>query len=291
MKNKIIKYAKELNIECVGVAPVMQYRDLREKLERKHKRYGTSQFEEKDVAKRCDPHITYPWAKSIIVCLFPYYTGEDESSNISRYARIPDYHKIAKEKLTEICTFMKKEQSDVRTECFADTGVLHDRHLAYLAGLGFVGKNTLLINEKYGTYFFIGYSITYIELEPDSPLDTKCKMCNRCLTNCPGKALDGEFLDCEKCVSYITQLKEITEEQRKILKNQDKVYGCDKCQEVCPYNENPVLTPIEEFYEKRVVNLDRNEILKMSNKEFKEKYGDFPFSWRTKAVILKNFDK
>ncbi len=291
MKEKIINYAAELDIEYVGVAPVMEYSDLREKLERKSERYGISQFEEKDIAKRCDPRITYPWAKSIIVCLFPYYTGEDDNSNISKYARIPDYHKIAKDKLTEICKFIKKETSDVKTECLADTGVLHDRHLAYLAGLGIVGKNTLLINEKYGTYFFIGYIITDLELEYDKPQSSNCKMCNRCKNACPGQALDGEFLDCEKCVSYITQLKEITEEQREILKKQDKIYGCDKCQEVCPHNENPILTPIKEFYKKRVVNIDKNELLNMSNKEFKEKYGDFPFSWRKKCVILKNFDK
>lgn len=291
MKDKIIKFAQELNIEYVGVAPVMRYGELAEKLKEKNKRYGTSQFEEKDIEKRCDPRITYPWAKSIIVCLFPYYTGEDDDSNISKYARIPDYHIIAKNKLSLIAEFIRSEKSNVNTFCCADTGALHDRYLAYLAGLGFVGKNTLLINEKYGTYFFIGYIVTDLELEKDAPADSKCKMCNRCINACPGGALDGEYLDCEKCVSYITQLKEITGEQKKILKKQDKIYGCDRCQEVCPHNENPVNTPIKEFYDKRVVKLEKNELLNMSNKEFKEKYSDFPFSWRTKAVILKNFDK
>ena len=129
MKDKIIKYANQLNIEYVGVAPVMEYNDLREKLIIKRERYSVSQFEEKDIEKRCDPRITYPWAKSIIVCLFPYYTGEDYDSNISRYARIPDYHIVVKNKLNQICDFIKKEQDSCTTESFADTGILHDRHL------------------------------------------------------------------------------------------------------------------------------------------------------------------
>lgn len=291
MKEKIIQYAQKLNIEYVGVAPVREYDDLREKLERRRKKYTASQFEEKDTDIRCNPKLSYPWAKSIIVCLFPYYTGEDEGSNISKYARIPDYHKVAKNKLTLISEYIVKEIPNAKTLCFADTGVLHDRYLAYLAGLGFMGCNTMLINEKYGTYFFIGYIVTDLELEADKPQDKKCKLCGKCISACPGKALDGEFLDCEKCVSYITQLKEITDTQAEILKKQDKVYGCDKCQEVCPHNENPVLTPIKEFYKKRVVNLNRTELFNMSNREFKEKYNEFPFSWRGKAVILKNFDK
>lgn len=291
MKDKIKKYARELNIEYIGVAPVKRYDDLAERINMRRQKYGLNQFEEMDVEKRVNPLVTFTWAKSIIVCLFPYYTGEDKDANISRYARIPDYHLVAKEKLQQLADFIKQE-SGAKCEFFADTGVLHDRYLAYMAGLGFFGMNTCLINEKYGTYFFIGYIVTDLELEADAPQNRKCMECGNCIKNCPGRALDNDgHLNAIKCVSYITQIKDLTQEQRKILKNQQMIYGCDRCQEVCPHNANPIKTPIAEFYEKRQSKLEKSELLSMSNREFKQKYGKFAFSWRGKATILKNFDK
>lgn len=291
MKELIIDFAKKLNIEFCGIAPVERYCDLEVRIKARRARYGLSDFEEKNIEKRVNPHASYPWAKSIVVCLFPYYTGEDENANISRYARIPDYHTVARKKLEEICAFIKKE-TNAACECFADTGVLHDRYLAYLAGLGFWGMNTCLINEKYGTYFFIGYIITDLDLPADKPLDKTCALCGRCVSACPGKALDGEFqMNVNNCVSYITQLKDMSQHQREIISSQQMVYGCDRCQEICPHNENPAKTPIEEFYEKRLTNLSKEELMSLSNREFKMRYGDFPFSWRGKAAILKNFDK
>lgn len=291
MKESIKQYANKLNIEYTGIAPVCRYDDLEKRLGYHREKYGINQFEETDIEKRVNPLITFPWAKSIIVCIFPYYTGEDGDANVSRYARIPDYHTVAIDKLQQIVNFINQE-SGAKCECFADTGVLHDRYLAFLAGLGFFGVNNCLINEEYGSYFFIGYIVTDLELKPDEPQKKECLKCGKCVKKCPGGALDGVGgFEAKCCVSYITQIKELTEEQMNILKGQDMIYGCDRCQEVCPHNANPVKTPIKEFYKKRQSKLEKNELLAMSNKEFKQKYGDFPFSWRGKAVILKNFDK
>ena len=291
MKSEMLEFAKKLNIEYTGVAPVMRYSELSEILTQRQKKYGLSEFEEQDVEKRVNPVLAFPWAKSIIVCLFPYYTGESADSNISKYAQIPDYHNVVKNKLNKICDYIN---SKVESHCevFCDTGVLHDRYLAYLAGLAVRGVNTCMINEKYGSYFFIGYIVTDLELENDKPKTASCIKCGKCKDACPGKAIDGDFhIDVKKCVSYITQLKLINEEQRKILNSQDMVYGCDRCQEVCPHNENIPKTPILEFYEKSVTKLTKEELENLSNRAFKEEYGDFPFSWRGKSVILKNFDK
>lgn len=291
MKQEIFEFARKLDIEYIGIAPVMYYEELEMQIAEREKRYGLSEFEEKDISLRVDPKKTYPWAKSIIVCLFPYYTGEDARANVSKYAKIPDYHTVTKNKLNEICDFIK-EKNDARLECFSDTGVLHDRFLAYLAGLGFFGLNTCLINEKYGTYFFIGYIITDLKLTPDKPLQNECLKCKKCVSVCPGGAIDGEFhINVKNCVSYITQLKKLTQEQIKILKKQNMVYGCDKCQDICPYNQNPTFTPIKEFYEKCEPVLKKETLENMSNKEFLKKYGEFAFSWRGKGTILKNFDK
>lgn len=291
MKEEIFEFAKKLDIEYIGIAPVMCYDELEKRIEERKTKYGLSEFEEKNISLRTNPKLTYPWAKSIIVCLFPYYTGESEGANVSKYAKIPDYHKVTKKKLNEICDFIKGK-TDTRLECFSDTGILHDRYLAYLAGLGFFGVNTCLINEKYGTYFFIGYIITDLELSPDKPIEKECKKCKKCVSVCPGGAIDETFhINVRNCVSYITQLKKLTQEQTEILKNQDMVYGCDKCQDICPYNQNPALTPIKEFYEKCEPILEKETLENMSNKEFLKKYGVFAFSWRGKGTILKNFDK
>lgn len=291
MKQEIFEFAKKLDIEYTGIAPVMCYDELKKRILEREKKYGLSEFEEKDVSIRVNPLITYPWAKSIIVCLFPYYTGEDKDANVSKYAKIPDYHKVAKNKLNAICDFISEKQN-ARLECFADTGVLHDRYLAYLAGLGFFGLNSCLINEKYGSFFFIGYIITDLELTPDKPLEKECKKCKKCISNCPGGAIDETFhINVRNCVSYITQLKKLTQEQTQILKRQNMVYGCDKCQDVCPHNQNSICTPIKEFYEMSEPILKKETIENMSNKEFLKKYGEFAFSWRGKGTILKNFDK
>jgi len=291
MKEEIFEFAKKLNIEYIGIAPVTHYLELEDRIKSREKKYGLSEFEERDIALRANPKITYAWAKSIIVCLFPYYTGEDDGANVSKYAKIPDYHKIAAKKLGKICEFIKG-RTNATCECFADTGVLHDRYLAYLAGLGFFGLNTCLINEKYGSFFFIGYIVTDLKLPPDKPIEKECIKCRKCVLNCPGGAIDGEFhINVKKCVSYITQLKKLTQEQKDILKSQNMVYGCDRCQEVCSYNQNPKVTPIAEFYEKKEALLKKSDIENMSNKEFRKKFGDFPFSWRGKGTILKNFDK
>ncbi len=291
MKEEIIEFAKKLNIEYLGIAKAERYDELEVHIKSRKEKYGLSEFEEQNIEKRVNPSLTFPWAKSIIVCLFPYYTGEDNDANVSRYARIPDYHKIANKKLTEIIRFIN-EKAKAKCECYVDTGVLHDRFLAYISGLGFRGLNTCLINEKYGTYFFIGYIVTDIELIPDKPIKKECLKCRKCVNACPGHAIDGSFhINAGKCVSYITQLKKLTKEQKEILKKQNMIYGCDKCQEVCPYNQNPVKTPITEFYEKREPKLSKETLENMSNREFLKKYRDFPFSWRGKSTILKNFDK
>ena len=118
----------------------MRYDDLERRLNYRREKYGINQFEEADIEKCINPLLIFPWAKSIVVCLFPYYTGEDKDANISRYARIPDYHRVAKEKLEKIADYIKGTYK-AQTECFADTGVLNDRYLAYMSGLGFYGMN------------------------------------------------------------------------------------------------------------------------------------------------------
>lgn len=292
MKEKIKSFAKKLQIEYTGIVSAAPMVELREILSSRRKTYGITSFEEADLDKRTVPELTIAGAKSIVVCLFPYYNGPNNEGNLSRFARIPDYHKVVMERLEKICEFIKQEKPDANFLPFVDSGPLADKFLAYQAGLGFFGKNSLLINEKYGSYVFIGYIITDLDLAPDAPLEKSCDNCGRCIRACPGGALKDAFdFNAQSCVSHITQLKTISNEQEKILRAQSSVYGCDICQEVCPHNANIPLTPIAEFQKPFLNELEEKTLRAMSNREFTRTYKNSPFSWRGKSAILKNFMK
>ncbi len=292
MKEKIKAYAGQLNIEYVGIASASPAHDLKERLMLSREKYGITPFEEADIEKRINPMLTMENAKSVIVCLFPYANHQRETQNVSLYARLPDYHKVVGAYLAKICEFIRKEHPACNLKPFVDSGPLSDKYFAYLAGLGFQGKHTLLINEKYGTFCFIGYIITDLPLAADKPIERKCEACSACIKACPGKALQSDgMMDATRCVSYITQSKEITIEQKNILDSQPYVYGCDICQNACPYNQNLPCTPIPEFCNPTLDGLQKEEIESISGREFKRRYADYPFTWRGKDAILKNFGK
>ena len=248
MKNQILNFIHSLGIEKCGIA---HYRD-----------------------------------KSAIVCLFPYYTGNREG-NLSLYARGTDYHQVIKEKLFPVCDFIRELSPDTDCEIFADIGPEIDRRLAYEAGLGFYGKNQMLINDDFGSYFFIGYILCDLVLEPDSPLDKTCIGCNRCTKCCPGCAL-GENLDINKCASHISQKKgDLTENEVAILKKSTLIFGCDTCQMVCPHNKIAP-KPMKEFTKDLIDTISLSDLEGISNREFMKKYKNRAFSWRGKSVLERN---
>lgn len=226
--------------------------------------------------------------KSAIVCLFPYYCG-DRDGNLSLYARGLDYHSVIKEKLLPVCEYIKGLAPDTKCEIFADIGPEIDRDLAYKAGLGFYGKNRMLINDDFGSYFFIGYILTDLPLDADKPLDKNCMGCNKCVESCIGGALSDGFC-LEKCASHISQKKgDLTESEIAIIKKTGLIWGCDTCQRVCPHN-NITPHPMKEFSEDMIDTLKREDIENLSNKEFLSKYKNRAFSWRGKNVLLRNID-
>lgn len=230
-------------------------------------------------------------AKSIIVCLLPYYTSScNQEGKIAIYARGKDYHIIAKDYLNKIGNEIALYVHNFRFTSFADTGPLCDRKLAEEAGIGFLGINRCLINEKYGSYAVIGYIVCNYLFERDSALDIECMKCMKCVNSCPGRALDkdGNFNE-SKCLSYITQKKsELTDFERKLITDNGMIFGCDRCQLVCPHNDSICETEICEFNENLIYSLTLEDIEALSNKEFKKKYGDRAFAWRGKKVLERN---
>lgn len=281
MKEKIIKLAESIDITQIGILKAEVFSDLGDILYK----HDSVPMVTDNTNERINPFLLMSEAKSIIVCLFPYFTDVPKG-NISKYAYGTDYHTVIQNKLSSIKVFL--ENSGYKAEIHADNSPLNDRYLAYKAGLGFIGENGFLINPTYGSYTFIGYIITDCPLTPDTPLENTCMKCMQCIKSCPGSAIsENHRFNHEKCLSYITQKKgELTEEEQSIIKKYGSVWGCDMCQDVCPHNKNVPSSPFEEFTENTISVLEIDESI--SNKEFKRKYSDRAFSWRGKNVLLRN---
>ena len=226
--------------------------------------------------------------KSAIVCLFPYYVEHKDPSNLSRYTWATDYHLVINEYLKKLIEKLQIINTDAQFSIHCDTSPLADRYMAYLAGLGFYGKNNCFISPKWGSYVVIGTILTTLELEPDTPLTQSCMGCNRCITACLGQCLGLDEFKFDTCKSYLTQKKgELTLEEEHIIAKTPLVFGCDVCQEVCPHNKDISTTPIPEFQSVEPY-IDRDELDSLTNKEFKAKYGHRAFSWRGKKILIRN---
>lgn len=192
--------------------------------------------------KRLDPRKLVPGAKTVISLLFNYFPAQEQSSpeapKIAKYAYGEDYHYILKDKLHSLLSFIRENIGEVDGRAFVDSAPVMDRVWAKEAGLGWLGKNTLLLNKKSGSFFFIAELILDLELAPNLPTKfDHCGTCTRCIDACPTDALvDANLLDASKCISYLTiELKnEIPTEFKGQMENW--AFGCDICQDVCPWN-------------------------------------------------------
>lgn len=219
-------------------------------------------------------------AKSIIVYLFPYWLGEDfyENLNISKYAVPADYHIIAGEYLKKITEELKREYPENQFEHFCDNSPVNEVKAAVLCGLGVKGRNGLLINEKYGSFCFIGEVITDREFLYNVPEMKSCLDCGLCVKKCPASSLSENGVDKAKCLSDITQRKgELTESQSSMIKESGCIWGCDICQDVCPMNKNIAVTPIKEFLETAIAHFSEGNSVEGR-----------AFAWRTRKVIERN---
>ena len=224
--------------------------------------------------------------KSVIAAAFPYYTGEFNNANISKYCFGLDYHKVIYALLEKLAVSISLSDYKI----FCDTGKNDDRKIAQKCGLGFYGINSLIINKDYGSYFFIGYIFCNESFDYSTPDFQSCKKCMACKKACPAHAVNGDFtINAEKCLSHVTQKKgELTPDEIKMLVENNAVFGCDICQTVCPHNKNVKKTNFDEFSKNLITNLSYDEISSLSNKEFLKKYGDRAFAWRGKKVPERN---
>ena len=222
--------------------------------------------------------------KSVIVFLLPYYTGE--TVNISRYSASLDYHIIIKEITDKLIRELKQNYPEYNFAGFGDHSPINEREAALSCGLGILGDNGLIINEKYGSYVFIAEILT--DLPPDvlgaakPEAVLRCEGCGACKKICP----TGCLSDYEKeCLSAITQKKgDLSFEEIALIRKHGTVWGCDACQSVCPHNKNPELTPIDFFYRERIDELTSDILNAMSDEEFKRR----AFAWRGRKTVERN---
>ena len=198
---------------------------------------------ERDPELRADPEMLVPGAKTVIAVLYNYFTPGTLSPKsrykTSRYAFGKDYHVVINEKLKIVAEYIKQMTKSQNTRVFVDTAPIFEKAWAQRSGLGWIGKNSLLINENTGSFHFIGIVITDVELQYDIPVEEKCGNCNLCIEACPTGALIGPHeLDVRKCISHLTmeQKNQLPVEFKNKFNN--FIYGCDICQEACPWNKN-----------------------------------------------------
>lgn len=259
---------------------------------------------------RSDPKKLLPSAKSLI-CLglvynseAPYSTEEktgatDAAGWVSRYAWGADYHTVLKDKLFELVEALRREAGDFDYKVCVDTAPLLERTYAHHAGLGWIGKNTCLINQQLGSWVFLGEIITSLDLEPDQPAPFRCGTCTRCIDACPTDALvpigdpagpaDGpsHALDSRLCISYWTiELRGSIPEQHRGEMGAH-IFGCDICQDVCPWNRSAATTAMPEFQPKnRLPPLD--ELASMTREEFDARFSASPIERTRYRGFLRN---
>ena len=264
IKHIVQAAAREAGFELCGIAPVERfpeaasYADWIAAGHAGDMKYLEARNEEGEL-KRASLEFAVPWARSVIVCALnyntrnPYSTQVSEAGRgwISRYAwGRQDYHDSVIRRLRMVETRLYEEagREDLKTRCYVDTGPVSERMYAKYAGIGWIGKNTCLINQKQGSWLFLGVILTSAEIEPDLPAPDRCGTCTRCIEACPTDAFVGPHqLDANRCISYLTIEKKgrIAADLRDGMGHH--VFGCDICQDVCPWNRKAPFSSAEEF--------------------------------------------
>ena len=244
-RTKMIKdEAYRLGFEFIGVSKAERMDEEARRLEEwlSQGMHGKMQYMENHFEKRVDPTKLVEDSKSVVTLLYNYHTDkkqQDETApKISTYAYGKDYHFVIKDKLKELLFLINEKIGEVHGRCFVDSAPVMERDWAKRSGSGWIGKNSLLINPKAGSYFFLAELIIDLELEADGPMKDYCGRCTRCIDACPTEAIspEGYVVDGSKCISYFTiELKEAIPESMK-GKFDNWMFGCDVCQEVCPWN-------------------------------------------------------
>jgi len=295
---KIIKEeARRLGFDACGIAKAVQLDDDARRLEQwlNKGHQGKMQYMERYFDLRIDPRKLVPGAKSVITLSLNYYPKEKQiadTPHIAKYAWGKDYHYVIKEKLNQLLTFIKEHIGDVDGRGFVDSAPVLERSWAVRSGLGWVGKNGNVLTRNAGSFFFIATLITDLDLVVDAPFITDhCGTCTRCIDSCPTQAIvSPSEVDGSKCISYLTiELKDTLIPSEFHGKMDNWMFGCDVCQDVCPWNRfskpnsEPAFIPIPE-----ILNLSLQEWETMSEEAFNRIFKNAPLKRSKWSGIQRN---
>jgi epoxyqueuosine reductase len=257
--------------------------------------HGSMDYMERNFDLRVNPCNLVPGAKSVITLLLNYFPAEkqkEDAPKISKYAYGKDYHEVIRSKLNELLTIARTEIGEINGRGFVDSAPVLERAWAQRSGLGWVGKNGNLINKNSGSFFFIATLITDLELEYDNPFAKDyCGTCTRCIDACPTDAiLPDKVVDGSKCISYFTiELKEMLIPESMNGKFENWIFGCDICQDVCPWNRfSKPNTEIEFTPIPQVLNLSTSQWNELTEESFKKIFTNSPLSRSKFAGIKRN---
>lgn len=287
-KDSIKEYSRSLGLELVGFSKCRKYSELIPYLEERQDRNVQNEFEDNDINRRVDPFLYMENGKTIVSIAFPYFHGADccgegSSGYFSKYTLGMDYHANLSDYLQKICRHI--EGLGGSAVYFVDSNSLPERYIASLSGIGFIGKNNMLITRRYGSYVFLGEIITDLELEEDAPAKGGCGSCDLCSEACPTGSLRQNNPNI--CLSYITQKKELEDSWLKLLGG--RLFGCDTCQDICPFNKAAEHSKLECFRPfDYLCRPDLRKLALLSNAEFREEYKKASCGWRGKAVLQRN---
>lgn len=298
LENRLKQKAHELGFELAGIAAATDadgFGRLREWLTRGYA--GTMDYMDRHGEARRHPSSILPEVRSVLMVGMNYHPADERdcfsapSGRVARYARGLDYHDVLRERLHRLLDWLRKERPDCRGRGVVDTAPLLERDFARRAGLGWFGKNTLLLNKRLGSYFFLGALLVNLELTADAPhLAAHCGTCTACLDACPTQAFPAPgWLDSRRCISYLTieHRGEIPMELRPGIG--DWLFGCDICQEVCPWNRKSP-AGVESGLQARVdlEALDSIEILGLTEEEFRRRFRGTALMRTKRRGLLRN---
>jgi len=279
LKSHLQKLSDKYGFIAVGVAAARKLTEEEDRLKSWLEKgyHGTMQYMENHFEKRLDPTLLVPGAKTVISFLYNYYPDGRQNTNapkVAKYAWGEDYHRVIKDKLYDLVAELQTVLGPFEGRIFVDSAPVMERQWATLAGLGWTGKNSLLLRKGVGSYFFIATIICDLELEPDSPVSSHCGTCTACIDACPTQAIvqDG-VIDATKCISYLTIERKSDIPEAFQQKMEGFVFGCDICQDVCPWNQFSTPHTEPRFDAGDWINRDLKAWQNMDAYAFEEQFG------------------
>ena len=248
-----------------------------------------------NIEKRIDPGLLFSGAKSVLVTGTNYYTDNIQSGNdvpiISRHAYGLDYHYVIKERLRNLLEYIKSIRSDTEGKLFVDTSPIIGKAWAREAGLGWIGRNSILINKNLGSFLFLGGILLNLELEYDEPCnEDKCGSCTLCIDSCPTGAInENRTIDARKCLAYLTIEYKSSVPDEFGKKAEGRIFGCDRCQEVCPWNQNVKPHKSRDFnLQEELKQMTAEEWYNLTLEQFNVLFKDSTIARRGYEIFSKN---